>query len=195
MDFVSGLNNKSYKNIIAENYLCVPAVLETILKSEDVLEIDKYMIANYFGVVLPPEVVYPQVLNYSHSEDSKEQGIILKHDSINNFFKDNKIPMNELYVRINFIDRDFFADYIYDQLISGKHIVCGYEYHTLYKNIGKYSGHVSVITDVDVKKDVLYLLDPGPKNPGLKTFLAQDLYCAISKAKDGLWIISRRRDA
>lgn len=190
MDFVTGLNDKKYKNIIAENYLCVPAVLETILKSDNVLEIDKYMIANYFGVILPSDVVYPQVKNYSHSDNPKQQGIILKYDSINDFFRDNKIPLHEQYTKINLIDRDFFSDYIFDVLTSRKHIICGYEYHSLYGSTGDYAGHVSIIVNVDVNKDVVYLLDPGPRTPGLKMISAYNLYHAILEAKDGLWVIS-----
>ena len=190
MDLVTGLNNKSYKNIIAENYLCVPAVLETVLKSEDILDIDKYTIANYFGVVLPQGIVYPQVKNCSHSDVPKQQGIILKNDSINKFFKDKKIPLHEQYTKLNLIDKDFFTDFIFDTLFSEKHIICGYEYHTLYGSTGDYAGHVSIIVNVDVNNDIVYLLDPGPKNSGLKTVSAYNLYHAIFEAKDGIWIIS-----
>lgn len=191
---VLGLNNKKYENLVADNYLCVPTVLEIILKSENVPNFDKYMIANYFGVVLPQQVVYSQISNYSHSEDSIHQGITLKRDSINNFFKKNNIPLKEHFVWIKYIDRDFFSDFIYENLISGKHIICGYEYNTLYKKTGKYAGHVSIITTADPNKDVLCLLDPGPNSPGLKTISAQDLYYAILRAKDGLWVISNIRE-
>ncbi|MDE5757775.1 MAG: hypothetical protein K2H85_04095 [Allobaculum sp.] len=180
MDFIVGLNRKNYKNIIAENYLCVPAVLETILRSDDILGIDKYMIANYFGIVLPPEIVYSQVKNCSHSDDTKQQGVILKYDSINNFFKDNKIPLHEQYAKINLIHKDFFTDYIFDILTSRKHIICGYEFHTLYGSTGDYAGHVSIIINVGVNKDDVYLLDPEPKNPGLKMISALNLDHAIS---------------
>ena len=190
MDIIIGLNKKEYSNIVAENYLCVPAVLETILKADGFLEIDMYEIANYFGVVLPNDISYSKLTNYSHSDNTKKQGIILNNDSINSFFINYKISLREKYVRINTIDKDFFSDFVNDVLASGKHIICGFEYHNLYGSVGDYSGHVSIIINVDLNKECMFLLDPGPKKPGVKKVSAHSLYSAISAAKDGLWIIS-----
>ena len=192
MDLIIGKNKKKYINTIAENYLCVPAVLETILESENIHSLNMYSIADYFGVVLPCNITYPMINNVSHSSKSKELGITLKYDSINTFFADFNIPLCEQYIGINMIHRDFFVDYVSDILSSGKHIICGFEYHSLYNTIGEYTGHVSIIVDADVSKETINILDPGPKEPGQKTILAESLYRAVSFAKDGLWVISRK---
>ena len=192
MNGIVGLNKKIYINTVAENYLCVPAVLETVIKSEGIKEIGKYDLANFFGVVLPNGLEYPQITNFSHSGSAQSLGVNLKYNSINALFEFYNIPLVEEYVKINFIDRDFFADYLYDVLIAGKHVVCGFEYHSLYKLTGEYSGHVSIVFDADKTSDTVHLIDPGPRDAGIKTVKTYDLYQAISKAKDGLWIISQK---
>lgn len=191
MDNIIGLNKKQYYNTIAENYLCVPSVMETIFKSEGIYSIDKYLIANFFGIILPSGLEYPQITNFSHSDNSKEQGIILKMNSINDMFNHFSISLKEHYVPIRQIDVDFFSDYVFEVLTSNKHIVCGFEYNALYSKKGDYTGHVSIIVNVDINENKIYLLDPGPKNHGVKKVDMYDLYKAIHLANDGLWIISR----
>lgn len=192
MNSIVGLNKKIYINTLAENYLCVPAVLETIIKSESINGINKYDLANFLGVVLPSGLKYPQITNFSYDESTQNLGVKLTYNSINNLFDFYGIPLVEHYVKINIIDKDFFVDYLNDVLLSGKHIVCGFEYHSLYKQIGDYSGHVSIIFNVDENSETVYLLDPGPRGAGIKAVKTYDLYQAISKAQDGLWIMSKK---
>ena len=193
MKEIIGLNGKKYDNTIAENYFCVPAVLETVIKSEGYHNIDKYSIAEYFGVTLPSHHG-SLIKNINYSDKAEELGIVLKTDSINKFFNSFNIALIENYVKYSIVDRDFFVDFIRDVLLSGKHIICGFEYYSLYDKTNSttkdYAGHVSIVFNVDLEKNTIFLLDPGPRLPGVHAVLSDDLYYSISKANDGLWVIS-----
>lgn len=190
MESIIGLNKKQYELVVAENYLCVPAVLETLLKSEGHRDIDKYRIANYLGVVLPPSVHYPQVINCTFSAASNLQGIKICRDTLNCFFSAFDLPLHEEYLNVRMIGHDLFSEYIFDILSSGKHIICGYEYFSLHGLSGKYVGHVSMIVNLNLRSERIALLNPGPKEPGFEIVSSYMLYRAISIAKDGLWVIS-----
>lgn len=189
-DLQKSRNGKIYNNVIAENYLCVPAVLETILNSEGNFQINKYIIADYLGVILPKSINYPQIHNVSYATDTKDFGVKLKQNSINELFKHFEIPLEEKYASILQIDRDFFTDYIIGILEEKCHIVCGFEYNSLYhKERREYVGHVSIIVDADSINETVVLLDPGPLGEGFKKVDSYELYKSINCAHDGLWVI------
>lgn len=185
-----GLNQKKYTLVIAELYLCVPAALESIIKSEGYQEYDMYRIANTLGVMLPPLIRYPQVYRYKYTTDPSLYGTVIRKDTINHLFFEYNLPLCEQYTRITTIGRDLFSSYLFDVLSSGKHIICGYEYHTLHESLECCARHVSIITDVDPISEYITLLDPGPNNAGSVFVSSNVLYRAISNAKDGLWVIS-----
>lgn len=191
MTNVTGKNGKLYINTIAENYLCVPAVMETIIRADNYTSINKYDIANYLGIVLPNGISYPQINNFTISNDSKELGVKLKQNTINDLFTHFGIALHENYESISLFDRDFFADSLADLLSKGMHIVCGFDYNFLYNLGDEYVGHVSIVLDSNPANDEVFLLDPGPKGHGIKRVNALSLYSAINKAKDGLWLIKK----
>ena len=71
-------------------------------------------------------------------------------------------------------------------------IICGYNYTWLFGNKEDVFQHVSIVVDVFENKNEIILLDPGPKNAGYKSVLADNLFDAIREAHDGLWCIYPR---
>ena len=49
------------KNVIAENYLCFPALLEMIINDAFDMNISQFEIAEYFGIVVP--CGYKRIIN------------------------------------------------------------------------------------------------------------------------------------
>lgn len=191
MKKIYSINNKTYVCKKSENYLCVPSVLEYIIHSEGYSTINKYDIANYFGVGFPKEEICDEVYNYRISTDSYEFGVVLERDSINNMFSFFRIPLMETYVKLLSVERDFVLDFLNDTLREGKHIICGYDYNAIYKIDDKYIGHVSLIYNVNIEKECISLIDPGPVGFGVKHINIDVLYNAIYSAKDGFWVIER----
>ena len=188
---INGQNNKVYKCDSSENYLCVPTVLECIIKSEGFSTISRYDIANFFGVSLPEGVVYSEVTCYQTVDDNEKLGVTIKNDSVNQLFSFFRIPLRESFVSLQCLERDFFPDYIYKVLLDGKHIICGYDYNTLYKINSEYIGHVSVVYSISDDLRHVCIIDPGPKGFGIKQIDLDSLYHAIYRARDGLWIIEK----
>jgi hypothetical protein len=155
-------------------------------------EVSQDTIAEILGITVPTGAVQmvSDIYNISYSNDDIEWGVKLKLNSINDLFSKLDVKLHETYLPINTISEDRFIDVLAFHFLSGEHIVCGFNYSFLYSLPTANYGHVSLVCDIE-KKDRVRLLDPGPKDPGVKNVLADDLYLAIRKRSDGLWCISR----
>jgi hypothetical protein len=128
-------------------------------------------------------------INGIKTDNPNEYGIKLEKDTINEFFKHFDIPLSEKYVSIFQYEDWSFDDAISDFLKTDNHIVCGFSYSLLYNEKANIDvGHVSIITAKNYSE--IELLDPGPKNPGIKHIDSENLYSAIKRKRDGLWLIS-----
>lgn len=164
---------------IARPNWCVPAVLEMVLRHYGIKGIGQKDIAEQLEITPAEEGI------------SREQwGARVKGGTLNEFFQSNGIPLIENYCPISHVlDEVFFVDEIQQILKKPKtSIICGYTYERLF-NIGdgRYQ-HVSIIVDATDDGRV-EIIDPGPKNAGLKYVNAASLFDAIRAAKDGLWCI------
>jgi predicted HAD superfamily Cof-like phosphohydrolase len=184
-----------YPPIKAEKYFCVPAILETILKKIGFLEIDQIEIGNFLGINVPVGYNdYPKACKNVHfSSKINLFGVVLKNDSLNNFFKSYNIPLIEEYRSINTIAEYDFIDLINDLVNYDCMIICGFNYSSLFSNGEKKIGHASLITSVESYKNEFTILDPGPKDFGFKNVDAEKLYDAIRSMDDGLWIIRHNK--
>lgn len=174
--------------IIAKPYLCVAAVLELIIReSYPNKKITQLDIANYFGVGIKNRRALP-IQNVYQVENDEDVGIHLEKDSINRFFRDYNLHLQEHFVSIYSIAEYDFEETIKLNLKKDAFLVCGYSYGRLYNIETKYElGHVSIIKNVT--QGTIEMLDPGPLNSGYKKVKAEDLYSAIRIRGDGLWII------
>ena len=178
-----------YQIIPADNFLCVAAVLHMIINSSVQKDINQNDIAEYFGVWAPNDYCL-SVDNVYRTDDPNLWGIIINDNKINEFFKSYHISLRERYIPINTIPEFSFEDEIKTLLLKGYHIICGYNYNYLHSmGDNKMCGHVSIITEV-LDDQYITLIDPGPKEPGVKTVKSYDLYCAIRNREGGIWEVS-----
>lgn len=165
--------------VIAKPDYCVPAVLEMVLKHYNISNITQDDIAAQFTI------------NQSIYESNPDLwGIIIEKNTINEFFRKNNFSLVEEFISINsYLDEYFMAEKI-AQLLSEKFtVICGYNYSWLFGNRDNTFGHVSIITEITPNYDKVKIIDPGPKNPGIKWIDTYSLYCAIKAKRDGLWCI------
>jgi len=170
----------------SENYLCVATLLELILKNFG-YNVDRYEIADYFGVNIPFGEKINKIQNYCNTEDKNKYGIIINQDDINNFFYHYNIKLIEKFISINTLLEETFVPMI-QKMMEDSYVICGFDYGYVYdepKN--KYLGHVSIITEIT--DDNVKIFDPGPRNFGIKYLDTYRLFCGIKNKKDGLWCI------
>lgn len=185
---------ENYELIISEDFLCVATVLEIILKAEGFSSISRFQIASWFGLCLPDgfELKYDFLeKGIFYSKDANQWGIRIKNDSLNEFFSANNLPFQEKYFPINQIADFSFLDDLRNVFANSRHTIVGFDYGKLFREERNLKiGHVGIVTQV-VDEENCLLLDPGPRNPGLKKVSLEDLFDAIRSKKDGIWSINR----
>lgn len=177
----------SYEIVIAEPFMCVPACLEIILNIYG-FNLNQNEIAEYFGIHVPQDYE-GKISNIIKTDEENKWGIVFRENSLNDFFKDKALPLNERFVPINTLADWEFEEVVQKNLIEGNHLICGFSYEKLYKGFNNDNiGHVSIIESINSEN--IMLLDPGPHGVGRKNVNVYDLFKAIHFKKDGLWIIS-----
>jgi hypothetical protein len=190
------LNNiKKYYPVRAKPFLCVAALIESILKTEGFNEYSQDNIAIFFGVTFPSDY-NNKPDEYEVSDNSFDWGINVSKKSITSFFIDNHLPFFERFISLSTIAEYEFMNTLNELLKdTGKHIICGYDYYALNNPIRNESvGHVSLIVGICIPDETVSIYDPGPKNSGIKKVNIDDLYYAIRRRNDGLWLISRKNN-
>jgi hypothetical protein len=179
--------------IESENFLCLPSVLEIILFENNIDHINRYDIANYFGVVVPYNYgkLPAQVFNIVYSNDENKLGILIRNNSINDFFCHFELPFVETYYPINLIAEYDFCEFVNRLLQKQNYVVCGVPSDYLESKSKSKIGHLLLIYDTYIKQDKVDVFDPGPKNFGCKTISAMDLHYSIKIKNDGIWAIRR----
>ncbi len=170
----------NYRPIISKDYLCVPYALKIIIDASLGEEIEIELVSNFFNVYRPKD-----------TNDMNKFGAIINKDDVNSMFNELGLPLKEKYIPINSIAEYEFCDVVAECLKNGDHVIFGYSYGYLY-GIDKYAqlGHVSIITEIN--GEMITILNPGPDNYGYHTFKYDDVYSAIRKKRDGIWIIKPR---
>ncbi|GHU35787.1 hypothetical protein FACS1894172_18020 [Spirochaetia bacterium] len=182
------INRDTYILYIADNFLCVPAVLKTILAyyNINIRDID---ITRSFDIFIPESC---DNIAGIKSNNPNDYGAKLYNNTINKFFKVFNIPLKEEYISIfSYEDWEYFDESVANLLNTESNIICGFSYGTLYDEPENIEiGHVSIITNKNGNK--IQILDPGPRNPGIKYVDSYNLYVSIKRKKDGLWLISQK---
>lgn len=179
---------RGYINIKADEFCCTGAVLEAILIRNNYKKYSQYDIINEFGLTVPKTAkVFEKINNITYSDNPNDWGVKLEYDSLNTFFKKERINLVEEYISIREI-----ADYRFEltlKSISDEFdVVFGFDYGRLNNIPDSYSiGHVGLLLKLE-GENLLYL-DPGPRNYGVRKVNIDDLYIAIKNKSDGLWII------
>jgi len=184
---------KQYNPTKGEDFFCVPTVLYMILESEGIaLSLDE--IISDFKYNLPNDyVISHNIKNYEYTTDEKKWGILMDRNNINDFFQNRNLPFVEMYIPINTIAEYNFYEILNTAESNNNHIIFGYDYKRLYENTKSEIGHVSLVSRV-ISDEVIEIIDPGPKNWGVKQVALYDMYSAIKAWNDGLWVIQRKKE-
>lgn len=178
------------ENVIAENYLCFPALLEMIIGDALKININQYEIAEHFGIIVP--YGYKKIINNQKESSSPfDFGIKIDLNQIQKFFSLNNVLLNVEYYDINRIQDVYFSNFLKKHLKQKKYIICTYSYGFLNsKEYANELGHASLITDVN-ENDNITIYDPGPDNYGYKIVNEWLLYDAIRYKHGGIFIFSK----
>ena len=90
------INRHNYRMCVAQDFLCVPAVLQTILLYSDIHLKDEDIVG-YFSVFIPES---NEDIKGIKTNNPNEYGVKLKTNSLNDFFKYFNIPLHEDYLSI-----------------------------------------------------------------------------------------------
>lgn len=175
--------------VIAENYLCFYAVIETILSDIGINMFSQYDLANEFGVVLPYEHSISNVHNVTFSDDIRLLGAHVNEQRINDFFKANRIKL-----KISYLPENPYIDYDYDKyghFIPERNIyyIYYFSYGSLYHEVQNYNvGHVSLLVNCP-SLDQLEIYDPGPRSAGVKVIRRISMHDAMEDIRGGVYKI------
>lgn len=168
--------------VIAQPFYCVPACLEMVLRHFGYTNLNQVTIARQLKI------------NRDYGSDEQTWGARITSNTLNDFFSENNINLVEKFISIHrFLDEYDMTDEIVKYLELGS-IICGYNYSSLFGLDDRNYQHVSIVSSFDCINDKVRIVDPGPKNSGIKWVDAEKLFYAIKRANDGLWCISPQRD-
>lgn len=176
------------KYVVGEDYLCMYAVIEIILKDIGINKYDQYKLANYFGVTLPENYNIKGVENIKIGKSSLEFGSHINNKQLNRFFDEENISLTSNYLSSNPYGEYPNATYIKKQ----RYIIFQYSYGSLYNESQNYSvGHSSLLID-NVKQGMIKIYDPGPRDFGEKSISEARMLDAIYDNRGGIFIICRK---
>ena len=176
------------KYVVGEDYLCMYAIIDIILKDIGIKIYDQYKLANYFGVTLPENYNIKSVENIKIGESSFEYGSHIDSKQLNKFFDEENIPLTSNYLLSNPFGEYPNATYIKKQ----RYIIFQYSYGSLYKDSQNYFvGHCSLLVD-NVKQGMIKIYDPGPRDFGEKSISEARMLDAVYDNRGGIFIISRK---
>ena len=177
-------------NIIAQKFLCFMALLEMVVSdSTSKSYFSQTDLAEFFGVTVPIGT-QTAIKNVKYSNDAKEIGTIICPRDINDFFRNNSIPLKLSYVSASCFDEVTFVDMIVDKS-KRFHIVFAFCYGLLYNEPQNNDvGHVVLLEKIDTKTDTIQIYDPGPRNHGSKTVKVDDMVYAM-KRRGGVYLFEK----
>ena len=171
--------------IVAENYLCLFALVEMILKDIGKSDFDQYELAEYFGITVPLDYVSDRINHVVHSCVEREWGTNISEKQLNEFFDINNIPL-----KAKFLTANPYNAYDEVESVSEKqYIIYLYSYGSLNHEPVNYDvGHASLLIGF-LNNDKVRIYDPGPRNAGIKEVSVNSLYDAIYDNRGGIVII------
>lgn len=176
---------RKYDLIKAQPYLCVCAVLQSVL-SRHGYTIDQLDIARQLGVTIPVAAIDSTTLRYqnlSFSDRDDELGTHLGKDTLNNFFSRNAIDLKETFITKWEIG-EFNFESILSSIDESFDALMFFNYGVLYNEPeNRNIGHCGIFVSVEGNNFVYG--DPGPRRFGLNTVHIDDIYDAIKSGHDG----------
>lgn len=177
------------KTIIAKEYLCFDALLEMIISHADSpAHFTQADLAEILGITLPTGTP-TSIKNVQYSDSLMDCGTKICISDINDFFRDNLIPLHLRYISSNYFDEMTFVELIKKN--NQSYIVFAFNYGLLYNEPQNNDvGHVALLEAVNTQEDTIRIYDPGPRNYGSKVVKADDLVYAM-KRRGGIYLFEK----
>lgn len=176
--------------IIAKDYLCFNALLEMIVSDiNSSSHFSQVEFAEIFGITVPKGIQVP-IKNVQYSNDVAQCGTNVCVDTINDFFRNNLIPLKLSYISASYFDEITFGDIIFEKS-KKSYIVFAFCYGLLYdESQNNDVGHVVLLEKIDTETDTIQIYDPGPRNHGSKTVKVDDMVYAM-KRRGGVYLFEK----
>lgn len=172
--------------VVGEDYLCLFAILEIVLKDIGIYNYDQYELANYFGVTLPSNYYIKGVTNITIGKEMSEYGAHINQIDMCSFFMKKGIPLNTEYIHANPFGEYENAKYIEKK----KYVIYQYSYGSLYHEPKNDSvGHASLLV-ANEKNGRIRIYDPGPRNYGEKEVEESKMLDAVYDIRGGIFVLS-----
>ncbi len=183
------MKSRKYIPITQKSFCCVPACIQMILKRRRISLLPQEDIAVELGLIVPKKykAIFPNAK--TGKKPLAGWGTQVKKNTINNFFRKNKINLKEKYVKLSKIKGDV-GKWIQNQLKNNADILVCFNNKILY---GKNNyGHVSIISSIS--KNKMNLIDPEKRVPKHRKVKLNKLIKAIKghgeKRRAGFWVIN-----
>ncbi|UCG95459.1 MAG: hypothetical protein JSV92_00180 [archaeon] len=176
-------------------WCCVSAVLQMIMYRRGIKLMSQEDIGYELGLIVPrkDKKMFNRVRTGKRPSGGYGTRIYIKKYSINSFFKRHKIKLvkNHVYTE----DLKEAKKLIISNIKKGNDLIICFNYRKLYKT-GHSTGHVSLISSFDTKKNIVTLIDPAEIVPeyrkvSLKKLLDTIKYHGKSNW-GGFWVVKSR---
>ena len=172
--------------VIADNYLCLFALLEMILKQNNV-NISQYELAEKAGITVP-DGYKTEIKNVKYSSIQNDYGVAISTSLLQEIFDDVSVDIHVSYLDGLHTDEVGLTSVLRKRLAEGQYVILTFSYGVLY-NKEQYAdlGHASLLKKV-LDEDWIQIYDPGPDSPGIKDVRISDMYEAMRK-KGGAYFL------
>ncbi len=176
--------------IVAKNYLCFMALLEMIISdANSYAHFAQTDLAELFGITVPIGE-HTSIKNVRYTNNIEDCGTSISIKEINDFFKENMIPLQLSYISSCYFDETRFTNLIQEKSRS-TYIVFAFCYGLLNNEPQNNNvGHVVLLENIDPKVDKVTVYDPGPRNYGCKVVKIDDMVYAM-KRRGGIYLFEK----
>lgn len=159
-------------------YCCVPTCMQMIMYRRGIPLISQEDIGYEFGLIVPKKnkKMFNKVRTGPRPGAGYGTRVNLKIYSIDKFLKKHKIKLKIKEFEINTVEN--IKKIIVDNLKKDNDLMVYYDYRKLWSN-GTSTGHVSLISSFDTKKNIITLIDPEKNVPKYRETTLRRLVNAI----------------
>lgn len=175
--------------VTASKYLCLPAVIETLLRLREYQIISQFEIANEIGIVLPDHCRPIELHNYSHSSSSMLWGLKPDPLTITNLLAKKSIPLICTYHHYSEFEDWSFEEAIQKAAAQEEDVIFCFDYRLLSRDLPGRLGHAALLLDYKGTgfRGFFSIFDPGPEKSGIKQVSAEDMFLNL-KSINGGWL-------
>lgn len=177
---------------ISEKFLCLATCFESVLHIGGYPGVDRRVIAEHFGVTVPPndESLSGLIRNTRVATDSFDWGLRVKEEDLTDFLKTLGINLRARFELASTFEDWSFEDRVRAILHTPIQPVLCCDYGVLYMDQQSYGiGHavVGVALERKLNNSYLSIYDPGPARVGIHSIELFEVFRACRRRSGGVW--------